>query len=77
MQGGASEQVTPAHHEADLNPNPDKLADFHGHAIKDLRVDAEVLIPHKRLAAQLEQNTAVLQRSGWLRHDPAPVLRQG
>ena len=77
MERSPPKQIAPTHDEAHLHANTDQLANFHGHAIEDNGINAKVLIPHERLAAQLEQNTAILQRSGWLRHGPAPVLRRG
>src|SRR5690554_6049172 len=42
VEGGATEQVAAADHDADLHPDPDQLADLQGHAVQHLGVDAEV-----------------------------------
>ena len=58
-QRSTTEQVTATDHQADLHADADQLADFQGHAIKHLRVDAELFRANQGLAAKFEQNAFI------------------
>ncbi len=47
----AAKQVAATDNQTDLDADANQLADFQGHAVEHLGIDAEVLGPHQGLAA--------------------------
>ena len=60
-QGGTAEQVSAANNQTNLDAYPDQLADFQCHAVKNIRINTEIPIPHQGFTTQFEQNTFVFR----------------
>src|SRR3989304_8741060 len=60
------EDITAAHNQGNFDAIPVKLSDFRGNPPNDAGVDGITAIPHKRLTAQLEQDTTITEFTGYI-----------